>query len=122
MSSKKGNMPSQLTHTTQDDIELYKHIGIRIKEARTKASRNIYPTNPNRKMPDKFVTQTDLGNAIKVTFQQIQKYEKATNKIPICKLVAVSKYLKKPLSYFIPQLEEPLILKPEWEVKDNVQQ
>ena len=74
MSSKKGNMPSQLTHTTQDDIELYKHIGIRIKEARTKASRNIYPTNPNRKMPDKFVTQTDLGNAIKVTFQQIQKY------------------------------------------------
>ena len=115
MSLKKGNMPSQLTHTTQDDIELYKHIGNRIKEARTKASRNIYPMNPNRKMPDKFVTQT-------VTFQQIQKYEKATNKIPICKLVAVSKYLKKPLSYFIPQLEEPLVLKPEWEVKDNVKQ
>ena len=120
MSQKKGNMPK--THTTQDDLELYKHIGIRIKEARTHAARNIYPTNPNRIMPEKFVTQTDLGNAIKVTFQQVQKYEKATNKIPICKLVAVSKYLKKPLSYFIPQLEEPLVLKAEWEVKDNVKQ
>ena len=120
MSQKKGNMPK--THTTQDDLELYKHIGIRIKEARTHAARNIYPTNPNRIMPEKFVTQTDLGNAIKVTFQQVQKYEKATNKIPLDKLVAVSKYLKRPLSYFIPQLEEPLVLKPEWEVKDNVKQ
>ena len=68
------------------------------------------------------LTQTKVAQAINVTFQQIQKYEKATNKIPICKRVVVSKYLKKPLSYFIPQLEEPLVLKPEWEVKDNVKQ
>ena len=36
MSSKKGNMPSQLTHTTQDDIELYKHIGNRLKKLELK--------------------------------------------------------------------------------------
>ena len=67
------------------------------------------------------LTQTKVAKAINVTFQQIQKYEKAQNKIPLDKLVSVARYLKKPLSFFIPQLEEPLILKPEWEVK-NVQQ
>tara|TARA_R100001126_G_scaffold97643_1_gene71121 strand:- start:3180 stop:3524 length:345 start_codon:yes stop_codon:yes gene_type:complete len=114
-------MNNHRKHTVEDDLELYKHIGKKILEARTNKNRNIYPMNPNRKIPCKFVTQTELGKAIGITFQQIQKYEKAQNKIPLDKLVSLARYLKKPLSFFIPQLDEPLILKPEWEVK-NVQQ
>lgn len=39
-------------------------------------------------------TQTRVANAIGVTFQQIQKYEKGSNGISTPKLMKASKYLK----------------------------
>ena len=39
-------------------------------------------------------TQTKVANAIGVTFQQIQKYEKGSNGISIPKIMRASKYLK----------------------------
>ena len=39
-------------------------------------------------------TQTKVANAIGVTFQQIQKYEKGSNGISTPKLMKTSKYLK----------------------------
>ena len=70
--------------------ELYIFVGKKIKEARL----NKHKTRK--------VTQQELANELKVTFQQIQKYERATNKIPLEKLLIASMFLNKPMSYFIP--------------------
>jgi len=49
------------------------------------------------------LSQQDLGNAVDVSIQQIQKYEKATNRISSGKLHAFSKVLKVPIGYFFEQ-------------------
>jgi len=46
------------------------------------------------------LTQTKVANAINVTFQQIQKYEKGTNGVSSSRLIQLSKYLKVPVTYF----------------------
>ena len=46
------------------------------------------------------LTQTKVANAINVTFQQIQKYEKGTNGVSSIRLLQLSNYLKVPISYF----------------------
>ena len=46
-------------------------------------------------------TQTRVSKAINVTFQQIQKYEKGENRIPLVRLFEIGQYLKKPISYFL---------------------
>jgi len=42
----------------------------------------------------------DIAQEIGVSIQQIQKYEKATNRISSGKLFAIAKYLKVPVTYF----------------------
>ena len=46
------------------------------------------------------LTQTKVANAINVTFQQIQKYEKGTNGVSSSRLMQLSKFLKVPITYF----------------------
>ncbi len=46
------------------------------------------------------LSQQDLGDAVNVSIQQIQKYEKATNRISSGKLYALSQLLQVPISYF----------------------
>ena len=46
------------------------------------------------------LTQTKVAEAINVTFQQIQKYEKGTNGVSSSRLIQLSKYLKVPVTYF----------------------
>ncbi len=46
------------------------------------------------------LSQQDIGKAVGVSIQQIQKYEKATNRISSGKLFAIAKYLKVPVTYF----------------------
>lgn len=46
------------------------------------------------------LSQQDLGDAVNVSIQQIQKYEKAMNRISCGKLYILSKLLKTPISYF----------------------
>lgn len=46
------------------------------------------------------MTQTDLGNATGITFQQIQKYENGTNRISASRLMQLSLVLKVPISFF----------------------
>ena len=68
------------------DIEFYKVVGRKIKEARQ--------TNINQFTGKCFlITQTKVA-------QTIQKYEKGHNRIPLSQLIRISSYLKKPLSYF----------------------
>ena len=49
------------------------------------------------------LSQQDLGNAVDVSIQQIQKYEKASNRISSGKLFTFSKFLKVPINYFFEQ-------------------
>jgi len=46
------------------------------------------------------LTQTKVANAINVTFQQIQKYEKGTNGVSSSRLMQLSSFLKVPITYF----------------------
>ena len=52
------------------------------------------------------LSQNDLGKAVDVSIQQVQKYEKATNRISSGKLFAFAQFLKVPISYFYDQKEE----------------
>ena len=45
-------------------------------------------------------TQTKVAEAINVTFQQIQKYEKGTNGVSSARLMQISQFLKVPITYF----------------------
>ena len=74
------------------ELELYKFIGQRIKKARV-----------GDKVGHTIMTQTKLAKAIGVTFQQVQKYEKGVNRVPIDKLLAIGiKTKKEDINYFLP--------------------
>ena len=58
------------------------------------------------------LTQTKVAQAINVTFQQIQKYEKGTNGISSLRIMQLANFLKVPVVYFFedyPANESPLI-------------
>ena len=46
------------------------------------------------------LTQTKGANAINVTFQQIQKYEKGTNGISSLRIMQLANFLRVPVVYF----------------------
>ena len=55
------------------------------------------------------LTQTKVANAINVTFQQIQKYEKGTNGVSSIRLLQLSNYLKVPINYFFEDFSQYLV-------------
>ena len=60
------------------------HVGKRIREARIA----------------KGLSQTELGKLLGVSFQQIQKYEKGTNRLGASRLWALATSLNLPVPYF----------------------
>tara|TARA_B100001989_G_scaffold130602_1_gene92293 strand:+ start:2305 stop:2697 length:393 start_codon:yes stop_codon:yes gene_type:complete len=52
------------------------------------------------------LTQTKVAQAINVTFQQIQKYEKGTNGVSSNRLMQLSNYLKVPITYFFEDFKD----------------
>jgi transcriptional regulator with XRE-family HTH domain len=46
------------------------------------------------------ISQTALGDALNVTFQQIQKYERGTNRISASSLQQIANTLNVPVSFF----------------------
>jgi transcriptional regulator with XRE-family HTH domain len=46
------------------------------------------------------MSQTDLGNALGLTFQQVQKYEKGSNRIGASRLRHISQILQVPIPFF----------------------
>ena len=83
----------------QVDLALFKYIGAKIKEAR---QDNIPAKIDGQKSPNA-MTQSTLANAIGVTFQQVQKYEKGVNRVPIDILLAIGiKTKKEDINYFLP--------------------
>ncbi|WP_417789416.1 helix-turn-helix domain-containing protein [Terasakiella pusilla] len=54
------------------------------------------------------ISQTKLGDAIGVTFQQIQKYENGTNRIGASNLYKISRQLGVEVAYFFQEMPEDL--------------
>ena len=52
------------------------------------------------------LTQTKVAEAINVTFQQIQKYEKGTNGVSSARLMQISQFLKVPITYFFEEYKD----------------
>lgn len=46
------------------------------------------------------LSQTDLANSLDVTFQQVQKYEKGTNRIGASRMAQIAAKLNVPVSWF----------------------
>jgi transcriptional regulator with XRE-family HTH domain len=53
------------------------------------------------------ISQTDLGQKIGVTFQQVQKYEKGANRVGASRLTRIAKVLGVPVSTFFGGAEGP---------------
>jgi transcriptional regulator with XRE-family HTH domain len=49
------------------------------------------------------LSQEKLGERLGITFQQIQKYEKGTNRVGASRLQAMSDALEVPVSFFFPE-------------------
>jgi transcriptional regulator with XRE-family HTH domain len=61
-----------------------KHVGARIRARRMEMD----------------ITQSDLGNALGLTFQQVQKYEKGANRISASRLQLIAETLQVELPFF----------------------
>ena len=90
----------QLRRRLRDEEKpLSKHIGARVRMARNLRS----------------MSQTDLGDALGVSFQQIQKDEKGANRIGAGRLFQISQILDVPASFFykgldnVPQAKMPTL-------------
>jgi transcriptional regulator with XRE-family HTH domain len=62
---------------------------------------NLHVANRLREMRKlRGISQEKLGEAVGVTFQQVQKYEKGANRLSIGALVQFAEILDVPISYF----------------------
>ena len=53
------------------------------------------------------VSQEKLADALGLTFQQVQKYERGANRVSASKLYEIAAALKAPVSYFFDGLADP---------------
>ncbi len=53
------------------------------------------------------LSQEKLGEALDLTFQQVQKYERGTNRISASRLYQIGHLLDVPVSYFFEEMTEP---------------
>lgn len=54
------------------------------------------------------VSQETLADALKLTFQQIQRYERGANRVSASKLYEIAKTLHIPVSFFFDGLADPM--------------
>jgi transcriptional regulator with XRE-family HTH domain len=55
------------------------------------------------------MSQTELGDALGLSFQQVQKYEKGTNRIGASRLQHICQILKVPMSFFFEGSPHPAV-------------
>src|SRR5271156_5143452 len=53
------------------------------------------------------VSQEKLADALGLTFQQVQKYERGANRVSASKLYEIAAALRAPISYFFDGLADP---------------
>ena len=81
---KKTRTPRRRSTRDGDPHPVDIHVGNRIRQRRTLLSRS----------------QEKLGHALGLTFQQIQKYERGTNRVSASRLYEMSRVLTVPMTYF----------------------
>lgn len=77
-------MPRTAQTDGPDPVDL--HVGAKVRQRREELGFN----------------QTDLAKALGLTFQQVQKYEKGSNRISASKLHKIAEALKAPVEWFFP--------------------
>ena len=80
-----------MTDKRISDARFYNELGCNIRLAREAAERS----------------QSDVALHLKVKVQQVQNYEEGTDRIPVDRLIALSKYLDIPLYCFFDFLQLP---------------
>ena len=66
------------------------------------------------------LTQTKVAQAINVTFQQIQKYEKGTNGVSSNRLMQLAQFLKVPIIYFFEDFKNFMAVNTSEETNDDL--
>jgi transcriptional regulator with XRE-family HTH domain len=74
-----------------------RHVGLRIRMRRKELG----------------ISQERLAEAIGLTFQQVQKYERAANRVSASKLWEMAQALSVPIGYFYEGLGDPTLSDPE---------
>jgi len=67
------------------------------------------------------MSQEKLGNALEITFQQVQKYERGTNRISSSRLFQISRILDVSVSFFFDDMDTEIIKQTEGMVEINKQ-
>lgn len=71
-------------------LEVDRHVGGRIRQARLMAQ----------------ISQEKLGEAIGLTFQQVQKYEKGSNRVSASRLDQIARTLGRPIAWFFEGIQQ----------------
>ena len=79
-----------MTRHTKETLAVDIKVGIKITERRISMGMSLQ----------------QLSDKIGVSHQQLQKYEKGTNRISIGRMVVICRALKKKISYFVDETEE----------------
>jgi transcriptional regulator with XRE-family HTH domain len=83
--AKKAKKVSQ-SHHPRRVTELDKTIGMRLRARRLEMK----------------ISQQELGDALGISFQQVQKYEKGVNRIGSSRLIELANAMKCSMAYFLP--------------------
>lgn len=91
-----GNRPSEIMGETRlaalqlgDTRRVDAHVGVRLRRRRSMLG----------------ISQSKLADALELTFQQVQKYEKGQTRIGVGRLWDISKILGVPITYFFENLD-----------------
>jgi transcriptional regulator with XRE-family HTH domain len=76
--------PERTTMSTKSPTPIDKHVGARVRMRRMMLG----------------MSQEKLGDALDLTFQQVQKYEKGTNRIGASRIQQIASILQVPISFF----------------------
>ncbi len=88
MAKSKSSSKLGYGHGTGIPSPVDVHVGARLRQRRTLLG----------------MSQTALGDAIGLTFQQMQKYEKGTNRISASRLFDLSRVFDVPVEFFFEQM------------------
>ena len=86
MADKQTDKNFRVTNNNAVDV----HVGKRIRLRRTLLG----------------MSQEQLGNALNITFQQVQKYERGANRVSSSRLWDISQIIDVPISYFFEDMSD----------------
>jgi transcriptional regulator with XRE-family HTH domain len=88
---QSGKSPTQRSQNTRSPDPRDREVGQRIRAQRLICS----------------MSQEELGDRLGITFQQVQKYEKGTNRVAAGRLIRISEILGVPVGFFLDSGAKP---------------